>query len=219
VNHAFLPGLLISRALGREDCLGSTMMIRRQTLEQIGGWRAVNGLLAEDNVLGQKIRQLGLSIRLARTLVGTTFAEDSMGDLWRHELRWARTIRTVAPGAHLASTLQFPLFWASLAAALSSFSPWSVLFLLGCWVLRVLSVGGIETALAGRTGRRLGTAEPWIAPLRDMLSVAEIIASCFVTDVMWRGSRISAADARSGARMREAQPSAVAATAAMGREA
>jgi ceramide glucosyltransferase len=195
VNQAFLPGVLISRALGRADCLGSTMMIRRQTLERIGGWRALNGVLAEDNVLGQKVRQLGLSIRLARTLVGTTFAEGSMDELWAHELRWARTIRAVAPGAHIASTLQFPLFWAILAVALSGFAPWSGALLVLCWLVRALSASGVESALSRRTGRRPRTANPWIAPLRDILSVVEIAASCFVNEVTWRGRRVGAAGA------------------------
>jgi ceramide glucosyltransferase len=192
VNHAFLPGVLIARAMGREDCLGSTVMIRRETLERIGGFRALDGILAEDNVLGQKVRRLGLSIRLARTLVGTTFAEASMGELWGHELRWARTIRAVAPGAHLASTLQYPLFWAILAVALSGGAPWAGLFLVASWMLRVLTAGGIDSAVSRRTGRRVRTADPWMAPVRDVLSVAGIAASFFVDDVVWRGRRVSA---------------------------
>ncbi len=199
VNHAFLPGVLLSRAMGREDCLGSTVMIRRETLERIGGFRALDGILAEDNVLGQKVRRLGLSIRLARTLVGTTFAEASMGELWGHELRWARTIRAVAPGAHLASTLQYPLFWAILAVALSGGAPWSGLFLVGCWMLRVLTAGGIDSAVSRRTGRRVRTADPWMAPARDLLSVAGIVASFFVDDVVWRGRRVSATGAMASA--------------------
>ncbi len=199
VNHAFLPGVLISRAMGREDCLGSTVMIRRETLERIGGFRALDGLLAEDNVLGQKVRALGLSVRLARTLVGTTFAESSMGKLWGHELRWARTIRAVAGAAHLASTLQYPLFWAMLAVALSGGAPWSGLLLVGAWMSRVLTAAGIDAAVSRRTGRRVRTADPLTAPLRDLLSVAGIAASFFVDDVVWRGRPISAAVGMAGA--------------------
>src|ERR1700733_6004882 len=54
ISHCFLPGVLLSRALGREDCLGSTAMLHRDTLERTGGLRGLVQLLAEDNVLGQR---------------------------------------------------------------------------------------------------------------------------------------------------------------------
>src|SRR5271166_6655562 len=31
ITHTFLPGALLSRALGRQDCLGATMALRRET--------------------------------------------------------------------------------------------------------------------------------------------------------------------------------------------
>ncbi len=55
ITHSFLPGVLISRVMGRQDCLGVTMALRRETLEQIGGFRAVVRHLADDNVLGRLV--------------------------------------------------------------------------------------------------------------------------------------------------------------------
>ena len=52
INHYFLPGALLARAMGRQDCLGATMMLRRETLERIGGFAALVDHLADDNVLG-----------------------------------------------------------------------------------------------------------------------------------------------------------------------
>ena len=37
INQYFLPGALLARAMGRQDCLGATMALRRETLERIGG--------------------------------------------------------------------------------------------------------------------------------------------------------------------------------------
>src|SRR5208337_1456063 len=54
INHTFLPGVLLSREMGREDCLGSTAMFRRETLDRIGGFHPLADVLAEDNVLGQR---------------------------------------------------------------------------------------------------------------------------------------------------------------------
>ena len=37
INHTFLPGALMARGLGRQDCLGAVMALERSTLERIGG--------------------------------------------------------------------------------------------------------------------------------------------------------------------------------------
>jgi len=39
ISHVFLPGVLVARTMGRQDCLGSTVMLQRQVLEDIGGLR------------------------------------------------------------------------------------------------------------------------------------------------------------------------------------
>lgn len=68
ITHGFLPGALMARALGRQDCLGATMCLRRHDLERIGGFRALVAHLADDNVLGGRIAGLGLRVALAGTL-------------------------------------------------------------------------------------------------------------------------------------------------------
>ena len=119
ITHYFLPGALLARAMGRQDCLGATMMLRRSTLERIGGLQALADHLADDQVLGRLVAALGLGVRLAVTVPATTVPETRLRDLLRHELRWARTIRALEPAAFAASVLQYPLFWAMLAIALA----------------------------------------------------------------------------------------------------
>ena len=92
ITHNFLPGVLLSRVMKRQDCLGSTTMLHRNTLDRIGGLGALVHLLAEDNVMGQRVRDLGLSVRLADTVVAATVPESSLRALWDHEVRWMRTI-------------------------------------------------------------------------------------------------------------------------------
>jgi ceramide glucosyltransferase len=192
ITHNFLPGVLLSRVLGRQDCLGSTTMLYRDTLAQTGGLDALVHLLAEDNVLGQRVRDLGLSIRLADTVVAATVPESSLRALWHHEIRWMRTIRTSAPLALAASSLQYPLFWAAMACALSGGAPWSIALYGGSWAVRTTSVIGIDGALCRKVGRPAPTAAAWLLPLRDILSVVEIGASYWIEDVTWRGHSMNA---------------------------
>ena len=47
----------LARAMGRRDCLGATMAIRRDMLTRVGGLAALKDHLADDNVLGQLVRR------------------------------------------------------------------------------------------------------------------------------------------------------------------
>jgi ceramide glucosyltransferase len=118
--------------------------------------------------------------------------EATLKALWQHEIRWMRTIRTTAPVALAASTLQYPLFWTMLAVLFSGAAPWSLaLFGLG-WAVRLVSVMGMNAALRRKLGRRAPAASPLLLPVRDLLSVIEIGASYWVEDVVWRGHRLGA---------------------------
>jgi ceramide glucosyltransferase len=192
ITHNFLPGVLLSRALGREDCLGSTAMLRRSTLEQTGGLGALVSVLAEDNVLGQRVHDLGLSIGLTDAIVPATVPEPSLLALWHHEVRWTRTIRASAPLALAASTLQYPLFWALMVCALSGGAFWSLAFFVASWALRSASVMGVDAVLQRQIGSRAPATPIWLLPVRDVLSVVEIAASYLVEDVIWRGHKIDA---------------------------
>lgn len=192
ISHNFLPGVLLSRALGRQDCLGSTALIDRDTLERTGGLHGLVHLLAEDNVLGQRVLELGMSVGLADTVVAATVPEPTVLALWNHELRWARTIRASAPVGLAASTLQYPMFWATVAWALSGGERWSLGLFAGSWLVRAVAVAGIDLALRRKTGVRTRLSTLLLLPLRDMLSILEILASYCIDDVIWRGHKIDA---------------------------
>jgi ceramide glucosyltransferase len=215
ITHTFLPGALLARALGRQDCLGATMALRRQTLAAIGGLAALADHLADDNVLGRLVRAQGLAVALADTVPATTVPEATLGALWRHELRWARTIRALAPGPFAASVLQYPTVWALLAVALTGASAWSWGLFETAWVARALCARAVDRALGSSSraatspwpGRQEGgpgheSAKPvaglafrpplWLLPVRELLSVGVMLASYAGVRVDWRGQTLHA---------------------------
>jgi ceramide glucosyltransferase len=191
ISHSFLPGVLLARAMGRQDCLGSTAMLQRETLEQIGGLEPLATQLAEDNVLGQRVRGLGLMVGLADTVPVVTVQEESLRALWLHEIRWARTIRGLAPMAYAASAAQYPLFWAAMAFVLSAGARWSVALFALTWVVRAASAWQLDRTLRPKLGRHVFSAPGWLLPLRDYLSVLELIVSYWGNEVVWRGHKLT----------------------------
>ena len=191
INHFFLPGALMSRALGRQDCLGATMALRRDTLEKIGGLQALAGHLADDNVLGLLVRAEGLRIRMATTVPATTVPEATFAALFSHELRWSRTILSLVPLEYAASAIQYPLAWALpawLFAGLAGHEQIGEILFLATWFVRALVATGIDTSL-GLVEAGLATrASIWLLPLRDLLSMAVFLASYASDTVDWRGN-------------------------------
>ena len=187
INHYFLPGALMARAMGRQDCLGATMMLRRETLERIGGFAALVDHLADDNVLGRLVQGLGLRVELAETIPATTVPETTLLALWRHELRWARTIRALEPAAFAASVLQYPLVWGALAVLLGGGATWTLAWFVLVWATRAAAVRGVDRALA------LANRSPlWLLPLRELMSVVVMAVSYAGRRVDWRGHTLEA---------------------------
>lgn len=191
MSHIFLPSALIGEAIGRQDCLGGTMALRRDTLARIGGLQALVGHLADDNVLGRLVRRLGLAVRIAETLPAVTVQERSLRALWQHELRWARTIRALTPNIFAITVLQYPLAWSLLWLMLSQ-SRTALLCFCCAWTIRAAVTLGIDDALGALRPLPTRRAAIWLFPMRDLLSVAEVVASYFDNAVVWRGEAMQA---------------------------
>lgn len=191
INYTFLPGALLARKLGRQDCLGVTMALTKTVLAEIGGLEAVANHLADDQVLGRIVRAKGYELTLAPVIPATTVPENDFRALFRHELRWARTIRALVPIPYAASVLQISLFWAMLAVLASGFAPWA-------WVLFVLVLLARYCA-ARRIDAMLGlpkAGDAWLFLVRDFCSALIYIASYTGDKVDWRGQIMRADSGR-----------------------
>ncbi len=181
INFTFLPGALVDEALGvGRGCFGATIALRRQALERIGGFARFRNELADDHRLGEAVRAEGLNVVLSHYVVETRVSEPTLAALWRHELRWARTVRGVAPLGYAGSIVTHPLAVAALATAVTRFGLTAWVFLAITFLIRW--VGAKVTA--GALG--LPMPRPWLLPVRDALSFAVFVASFFGRRVFWR---------------------------------
>jgi ceramide glucosyltransferase len=181
INFGFLPSALLAESLGMGGgCFGATIALRRETLERIGGFARLRDELADDHRIGDEVRALGLSIVLSHYIVEARVFEPSVADLWRHELRWARTVRAMAPAGFAGSVLAHPVVIAVLAAAMTGFGLTASAFLVISCLLRWATAQVIADALG------VPRAKPWLLPVRDALSFAVFVASFFGRTVFWR---------------------------------
>jgi len=185
-SYTFLPNAVLGTSLGlATPCFGSTIALRRQTLDEVGGFAAFADQLADDYEMGRAVRARGYTLAIPAMGVGHTTAENSAGELLRHELRWTRTIRVVNPAGHAGSFVTHGFVFALMAALLLDFNPASLAILgltLGSRLFLKARIDGLFGTYAGPY---------WLMPLRDLLSFGVFVASLFGETVHWRGTHFA----------------------------
>jgi ceramide glucosyltransferase len=176
----FAPSVMVARLLGvAEFALGSTMVFRAETLRAIGGFEIIFDYLADDYQLGRHIYQLGLHIAFADVVVETNLGAGSWHDVWRHQLRWARTIRVSRYAGYCGSIVTHATLW-SLVALLAG-AWWAAIPALA---LRIAAGTWIAAeVLEDRTAARSSA----LIPFRDLFGSAIWLAGLFGETVEWRG--------------------------------
>ncbi|MBS7809407.1 bacteriohopanetetrol glucosamine biosynthesis glycosyltransferase HpnI [Roseococcus pinisoli] len=185
IDWHFLPNAALGESLGKaQGCYGATMALRRDALEQIGGFEPLLPLLADDHALGAAVRRLGLRVEVSPSIPVHVMHEPSLAALWAHELRWARTLRLLNFPGFLGLGLTHPLPWALLAFALSP-SDWTVGALAIALGARWALASGVDSALGVAGGWRRWA---WL-PVRDLLSFAIWLTALARGQVVWRDRR------------------------------
>jgi len=187
IDFHFLPSVAVGLALGlAKPCFGSTIALRRDTLERFGGFLAFKDRLADDYAVGEAVRALGLTVAVPRDLVlAHTCTAASFGALIRQELRWCRTIRALDPVGFLGSAVTHPIPWATLATFTSGFGT-PAMGMLGVAVASRLL---LQLFVAGRLGT--GTKGLILGPLRDYAAFLVFVLSFWPGSIDWRGHRFA----------------------------
>jgi ceramide glucosyltransferase len=187
VNEWFAPAVAVAASFGAGPFgFGSTLALRQETLEALGGFKKLSEYIADDYVLAARVVERGQRIVLSDTVVEMIINEPGIRALFAHEVRWARVVRSVRPLGWTLSCLTYPLPLALASCIASGFTPASTALLGLAATLRLAVHALVPSALGLRAGRA-----PWLVPLRDALSLAVWATSFFGSAVEWRGRRMS----------------------------
>jgi len=185
-SYDFLPNVILGASLGlAEPCMGSTIALSRAMLDEIGGFMAFADYLADDYEIGRAVRARGHMLAIPAMGVGHAATESSARELFRHELRWTRTIRTVNPVGHIGTIITFGFPMALISAVLLHFSWFGIAVLCMTLAARLF----LKRRIDGIFGTYAGPS--WLLPARDLLSFAVFVTSLFGETVHWRGTRFS----------------------------
>ncbi len=185
IGADFIPSVLLTdRFWGIRFAFGSTIAIRADVLEKIGGFPAFANELADDYLLGSRAAGAGYKVVLSDYVVDDVIGRESFREMWARRLRWARTTRAMHPGPVFASVVTFgiPLAIAIVLA--------NGLHALGWAAFLITSL--VRAATATCVARfylkdpNLPAKLP-LLPLSDLLSFALWALSFLGNSVEWRG--------------------------------
>ncbi len=179
----FAPSTLVAPLVGiSEFGLGSTLCFRAADLERAGGFKAIRAFLADDYQLARRLT-LGLGKRavMARVVVDSAIRYEMWADVWRHQMRWARTLRVCRGGGYLGLPVTHAGLWAAVA-----FGAGEPALAAGLCLLRILS-GVTAGFLLLRC--RAALALP-LLPLWDLWAFCVWMAGLGGSAIVWRGRRM-----------------------------
>jgi len=179
-NTHFLPQAITALGLRLgKPCCGATLALHRSMLDRIGGFAAFADALADDYAIGAAVRAAGYEVKAAPFVVGHRSFEGSLREFMRHEVRIARTIRSIDPLGYAGTVLTHPLPLALLGMLSGGLT--ATLLMLAAVAARVTLCRCVE--------RRFGLPRQnyWLLPLQDVLVFGVYVASFFGARVHWQG--------------------------------
>jgi ceramide glucosyltransferase len=191
INADFWSQVLQSQSLKPLDfALGAAILLRRKNLEEIGGFKSLANCLADDYQLGNRIFKNGHRIALCPVVVECWDAPMDWTQVWKHQLRWARTIRVCQPLPYFFSILSnatfWPLLWffVSLASTKTFCAPMTAIAFL---LIRICLAQNLQRRF---TPERRLVSPFWLVLVKDSLQAALWFSAFAGNTVEWRGRKM-----------------------------
>jgi len=181
INTDFVPNALVAQWVQPfRYAFGASIAVRREALERIGGFASFADYLADDYQLGRRVAEVGYRLVLLPYVVETVLDSVTLRDVWRHQVRWARTYRVCQPVGWFCSVVTHATLWGLVAALVC---PGGRAVLAAAMCARVLSLAALMRLLGEReTTRYLG-----LVPVKDLVTSAVWLAAFLGRRVVWSG--------------------------------
>ena len=190
IDWQTMPNMIVGLATGlARPCMGSTIALRRETLEAIGGFASLTEVLADDHAIGAGVSALGLAVSVPPILLIHAGAEANLPALWRQHLRWAVTVRSLAGAGHLGSVVTHALPLAIIGMIAHPLA--GAALALAAMAARLAVTREVARAAKAVPGR-IEPPRLWL-PLADMLAFAVFCCSLVAQRIDWRGSGLTMA--------------------------
>jgi len=172
---------------GMKFALGPTMAVRRDALDEIGGFEPLADFCADDYVLGKEVANSGRRVAMSNHVIEHVVINRQCWSSVQHQVRWMKSTRCSRHLGHAGTGLTFamPFGIAGLVAG-AALHQW----VLGLGLLAAAYLNRVMLSLVAGWGvvRDKESARlAWLYPLRDLMGFIFWCASYGGRRIIWRG--------------------------------
>ncbi len=171
--------------ISHPSVVGKSMLIRKSYFEQSGGLESVKNFLAEDYIIGERMRKIGKKVVISRHLITSFSNKRTFRQFFNRRYRWHILRFQLSRSAYFIEPFVNPLFWALIFMLISLFSMLSVATFLVVGLYKI-----ILEALQGETLHEETKFIPYLfVPLKDLIVAFVWFIPFFKYTVRWRKHR------------------------------
>jgi ceramide glucosyltransferase len=174
-----------------DGAIGTTMVARKEVIEEIGGLEQLGWHIADDIQLARLIRRRGYRIHLLGQPARVIHQHDSFPGWWAHRHRWLVIIRHYWPALFgLMNLVDLAVWWGLAYLGIALMRDGSVPIALGAVLVALatalVSAAAVNAFLArnDRLWRFL-----WVVLVQELCRLPLVLYSLVDNEVVWRGRR------------------------------
>jgi ceramide glucosyltransferase len=184
INADFVPSLVFAVVTGVSTaCTGATLAIRRNVVDEIGGFMPLGHYLVEDYELGRRVLQSGYRIHFVPYVADTGIDLRTWRELWRHRVYWDQNTKSVHPLGFFFTLLIRGIPFGFLYTLMGG--PYGIQVLAGTITIRM-----VTAAINALFMKDLDCVKSiWLLPFCDFLGMASWLSSFVKKEIYVRGKR------------------------------
>ncbi len=188
ISTDYLAGVLVANCLqGMTFAIGPTVVIRRETLDAIGGFEAISNYLADDFQIGNLTFKAGYKVVLSDYIIDQLITTNNISDLLNRQIRWHLCTRVSRPWGYLGLLFTYGVITSFLTLIITSGAKIAIIGLIMNWLARIIMGWTVGVIILKDQAAKHSL---WLLPLRDCVSFGLWCYGFFWDSIKWRGRRM-----------------------------
>jgi ceramide glucosyltransferase len=182
-SFILLSVCLLDKFLKMPCSIGKSMLMRKKDFEEIGGFSAVQDVLAEDYLIGKLIHEKGKKVVLSNYMIENVNEYWSIKRFFNRHTRWAKIRWKIGGVKYFTEPLTNPVFIASLITLFYAFSNLSLILLLLSVLIKTTGDYFVMRMIKQKPGIQM-----ILSPIKDLISGIIWFVPFITSKVNWRGN-------------------------------
>ncbi|MDI6713953.1 MAG: ceramide glucosyltransferase [Thermodesulfovibrio sp.] len=182
-SFIILSVCLLDKFLKMPCSIGKSMLMRKKDFEEIGGFNAVQDVLAEDYLIGKLMHEKGKKVVLSNYMIKNINEYWSIKRFFNRHTRWAKIRWKIGGVKYFTEPLANPVFIASLIPFFYAFSNLSLILLLLSVLIKTTGDYLVMRMIKEKPGIQI-----MFSPIKDLMSGIIWFVPFITSKVNWRGN-------------------------------